>query len=445
MRSRENRDDCRRSGEATVPIKSASALPIPLGIAVLADATVHWIGGRGPMALGVFLYLLAAYLLFQFGRVYMRLSCAPVYPRANYYGQADIAPEAPGAQEAARRSSARRAGAAIVFIALVATVELLTGFATPCASLALGLGIAFEGRLLRNIEPAQLEEALRGRNVLYLRSYSRARSWIVLASAIAAAPFRLVAILSPRRTESRSLQWYFLGALFPMHFERISFWATNDLDWQRVVASCMNSSHSIVFDCCGVPLTDQLDGGASGLVLELCTSLGFAAEHPTAYVTERDRPLPVKVPGPSVLQTSAAPAWVISHFSAVVARLRAVLTRNQSEEELAYLRQYHARLDEDWEGAMIRDSNHSSRQDRVDPQFLMMAPGGRYHLLGGDGRAIAWVEDRADGMTVAWVEDRANRTAVAWIENRVNGGAFAWTEDLSEDNPGPSDRQDRAR
>jgi hypothetical protein len=360
-----------RSGAARKLISGAAALLIPLGAAVAADVTLHVVSGSAQAMIVVAFYGVAVYLLFQFGRVYVRTSGAPVYPRTNYYGEADIAPEPPGAEEAARRSSLTACGIAAAVIVVVAALEAGAGLA-PVACLGAVAGIAVEAMRVRRLKPAQLEEVLRGQYVLYLRSFSRARSWIVLAAAMAAAPGRVVAILSPRRAEAHSMSWYLLGALFPVQFERIGFWATSDEQWYRVVASCMNSSRAIVFDCYGVPSTGA-GGAGEGLELEIGMSFGFAVTIPTAYVTERDRPVPLQVPVPALLETSSAPAWVLRRFPALVARLRAVLTRRLSEEELAYLDRYYAKFAANWEEAMIRDRNQAIREGRPDPHEMLMS------------------------------------------------------------------------
>jgi hypothetical protein len=334
-----------------------------------------------PVAIAVLLYVASVYLLFQCGRVYMRLNCAALYPRAHYFGEADIAPEDAGTEATSRRAPAYAAATALALVALVAAVELIMGFAAPYALIALALGIALESVLALRRDPAQREETLRGGYVLYLRSFSRARSWLVLATALAAAPCHVVAILSPQRTEARSWGWYLIGALFPVQFGRIGFWTTSDRDWHRVVGSCMHYSRAIVFDCSGVPVGSSAGNGASGLTLELGMSNAHADEHPVAFVTERGRPLPVTVPTPSVLETSGDPAWVVQHFRSLVARLRAVLTRTLSTEELAYLDQYYGRFAERWTEAAIRDRNLARREGRRDPHELLMARDPQAELL----------------------------------------------------------------
>jgi hypothetical protein len=355
------------------------ALAISTVTAFAADICLSSFGSglsRGSSTTRLLFYLSAAYVSFQCGRAYIRLGYAPVYPRSRYYGSADIAPESPAAERTERKWMIFGLAAAAIGVVTLTLAELGLQLATPISGAALALGVTFQGSAawtaLERDRVLKLEETLRGKNILYLRSFRGARSWLVVATAAAAAPFRVVAILSPRRLESRSLYWYILAAFFPTKFNRISFWSTTEVDWHRVAASCMNSSRSIVLDCYGAP-DDLSRTEGSGLILEIGMSLGFGAKHATAYVTEISRTLPVGIPPPCILQTSGQPWWVMRHFAALVARLRCVLNRQLSVPELAYLDAFYADLQASWQEAMIRDRNLASRENRPDPHELLMS------------------------------------------------------------------------
>jgi hypothetical protein len=41
-----------------------------------------------------------------------------------------------------------------------------------------------------------------------------------------------------------------------------------------------------------------------GLTLETGMSMGFAGDHPTAYIVSNDRPIPMRLPGPAILKVA---------------------------------------------------------------------------------------------------------------------------------------------
>ncbi|GIJ56114.1 hypothetical protein [Virgisporangium aurantiacum] len=346
---------------------AAIALLLPLMVALTGDLAVNT---AGSVPVAVALSAAAALTAFQCGRVYVRLQNAPLYPRENYFGEADIVPELPEAPVVARRRFYVAAAAAGGTALLLATAEVVVGMRAPVAALALAVGVAVDAVRAGRLDPARREKAMRGRYVLYLRNFARARPWIVLATVLAAAPGPVLAVLSPRRTEARSPSWYLLGVLFPVQFARIRFWATGDDQWHRVVTSCMNSSRAIVYDCSGLPQTET---ATSGLELEIGFSAAFGGAHPTAYVTEPGLLLPAWLPVPAILQTRPTPWWLLRRFRALVGRLRAVILRRLPAAEQDYLDRFYAALGEQWTEAAIRDRNLAHREGRRDPHELLMS------------------------------------------------------------------------
>src|SRR4051794_271550 len=204
------RSDAVTSTASVLAVLLCGAAGVDIGLAAL----------RGPTSARWAWCAVAAWAFFQLGRAFLRLSGASVYPRANYYGAADIAPEAPGADLAGRRSSLFIGASATVATALCAlTLLAVSQHVLPMAVGGLGIGAAVESALAIARRPERVERALRGNYVLYLRSFARARAMITLATALAASPYKVLAILSPRRTEVRTFGWYLLAALLPVQFE----------------------------------------------------------------------------------------------------------------------------------------------------------------------------------------------------------------------------------
>lgn len=373
-----------RDGRSGAPGKAASLfvpLTVLVGTASAADITRGIV--KGPLALVV--TLVYGFLLLQCGRVYVRLSDAPLYPRASYFGAADIAPEPLSAEQAVRRAFAYWGIVALSMAVFAGAAISAAGLGAPVGLSLLAAGILTETWRGIRRGSSRLEKSLRGQYVLYLRSFSGVRFWVVLAVTLSAAPARVVAVLSPRRAEMRSPSWYLFGALFPVQFGRLHFWTTSNEQWNRVVSSLTHSSRAIIFDSKGVSDEFGGDGIGSGLALELGISQGHSAGHPTAYLTDGRHPLPWRVPVPSTLVISSNPVRIVGQFPRLVQRLRAVLTRQLSEDELAYLDQYYSAWLAAWGEATIRDRNLAAREGRRDPHDIIM---------GRDPMAEAQVEVR---------------------------------------------------
>jgi hypothetical protein len=316
------------------------------------------------------LLVLSGYLTFQCGRAFVRLQIAPIYPRENYYGRADIAPEEPGRLHDER-------GWLFVAGLLLLAPDFGLVYAMPAVdqiapSAGLVAGILAEAlRAWWIVKPgpgATLESKLQGQYILYLRNFRGSRASIAIATLNAARPLRMVLIVSPQRVEARSVLWYLVAMLRPLVFDYIHLWSTTDVEWYRVVASCMAHSRGIVIDCAGVSqnLSDQ------GLMLEMAISLGFADEHPTAYAISPDQSLPMPLPLPAVLKVGSGLIWHLRYRRRLVERLRAVLTRALTEDESRYLAAYYSWHRRQYQEAMIRDRNLASREDREDPHNLLL-------------------------------------------------------------------------
>ncbi len=352
----------------------AAAIPVALCVALAAalqalTGVAAQIAGRW-VAMGT-LQCLAAYVGYRCAVAFVYLQFAPIYPRASFYGKADIAPEDP-ARPATERTW-MHSGCLLAALSAIALVAWLArGQPAPVVGLLVGLAVA-SPRALRLLTPeaaTRLEESLRARYLLYLRSFGQSHGTIALATLRAAKPLFALMIVSPRRIESRSPFWYGLSILQPLDFGRLVFWSTVDTEWDRVVASCMARSLGIVIDCAGIG-GDLRDG--QGLSLELGISLGFVAQHPTAYTIEPGQVLPAAYPVPALLRVRRHWGWLLRHHRRLVERLRAITHRSLPAAEQAYLDAHYARLEADWRDAMVGAGLLALRQGRADPGALLLA------------------------------------------------------------------------
>ncbi len=313
----------------------------------------------------------SAYLAFQWGRAYIRLQSAPIYPRQCYFGVADIAPEERGREAVERRWLI--AAVVVILVADLAVVWLAVPD-SPAPGAALACGVMFEmwrsWRGLRDGDASRIEQDLRGDYILYLRSFSGSRGSLAAATLLASSPSRVVAAVSPRRIESRSVSWYLIASCFPRAFDRLHLWSTIDADWPRVVTSCMARSRAMIIDCTGMPPASFHD---DGLTLEAFMSLIFAGDHPTAYTLDNDRPPPVRLPGPALLRVGSGFWWWIQNNGRLVERLRAVIRRSLTDEETRYLDAYYANIKQSYQDARISDRNKAYREGHADPQWVLMS------------------------------------------------------------------------
>jgi hypothetical protein len=283
-----------------------------------------------------------------------------------HYGHADIAPEEP-ARHNVERSWLAGTGLLLLaadFVLVYATT--VVDQIVPSAGLAAGVLVEAR-RAWWTLKPglgAALESELRGQYILYLRNFHGARASVAIATLMAAQPFKMVMVVSPRRIESRSVLWYVLSMLRPLVFDHVRLWSTIDAEWDRVVASCMARSRGMVIDCAGV--SPNLFSN-EGLTLEMGISIAFASEHPTAYAISLDQSLPMPLPLPAVLKVGSGLTWYLRYHRRLVQRLRAVLTRTLSEDENRYLSAYYSCIEQGYKEAVVRDRNLASREGREDP------------------------------------------------------------------------------
>ncbi|WP_163999537.1 hypothetical protein [Pyxidicoccus caerfyrddinensis] len=354
-------------------VVAAAVLPLALvfGLTVLLRLSRH-VQPDGPWAVlsHAALLLLGVYLTFRCGRAFVRLQSAPIYPRENFYGKADIAPEESGRHEVERRWL-MSAGLLLLVADLILACTVTADQLVPALGLATGVLVEAvrAWRMLRPGHTPTLESELRGQYILYLRNFCKSRASVAFATLMAARPFKMVMIVSPRRIESRSVSWYVLATLRPRDFDRLRLWSTIDTEWDRVVASCMARSRGMVIDYTGV--SSRMVGG-NGLTLEMGISIGFAPEHPVAYAIDPDKPLPLLLPGPALLKVGLGLKWNLRYHSRLVQRLRGVLTRTLSEDENRYLAAHYAHFVQSFQSARIRDSNLAHRGDREDPHSILM-------------------------------------------------------------------------
>jgi hypothetical protein len=362
------RGDRRRSRVEGRSAVAVAALFVLVPVVVSAYAVRQ---ARDDIVPLVLIAIVGAYVTAQCGRAFITLLFAPVYPRETYYGSADIAPESGDRAAVWRRDLI--VAAPLVLVVAVALAWSVSGHiglaALVCAPVAIVFIVA-GSKQKASLHPDRavaLEHELRGRYVLYLRNFRGARPATAAACLAASAPHLMAMIVSPHRRESRSPSWYLLAILMPRAFARLRLWSTDDVEWDRVVASCMARSVGILVDATGS--SPQRD--ADGLTLETAISLGFAGEHPTAYAVDPAKRLSVRVPAPATLHVGAGLGWTLSHHRALVQRLRAVINRSLSDEENAYLEQFYRSLKERWADAIVQDGNHAQRLGMPDPQTLL--------------------------------------------------------------------------
>ncbi len=322
-------------------------------------------------------YLVFALLIiswaFLLGRATISLQFVPLYPRENYFGNADIAPETENLPLRER---------VVGLVALGVTAILAGALAAWSSSglvhismLAFFVGTIVEMATvwpsLRNDRAVEREQRFRGAYVLYLRAFDKSALWTLLGALVAARTRDVVMVLAPSRRESLSLRWLMFSTLSRPYFAKLKFWTTSNHQWNRVVNSLMYHAAALVFDTRGMMPPGSPRG--IGLTIETVMAITHGLRMPVAYIVDEKLAAIMTLPAPAVLHVTSDPLWIWANFWKFTRRLGQVIWNELSAEEMAYLRQHYAALETGYRDAMVRDRNLAAREGRQDPHQQMLS------------------------------------------------------------------------